>query len=104
MAGGFQTGAPELIQAAQKMEQANANLQQNLAQLASEVEAVQSSWAGEASAAFQTLMQHFQDDAQKLNKNLNAIAEAVTANAKAYQQQEQEAQQSISQITSTLGG
>jgi WXG100 family type VII secretion target len=101
---GFQTGADELVKAAQQMETTNQQLQQNLSQLANEVEQIQGAWVGEASTAFQTLMTHFNDDAKNLNQSLNQISEAVSGSATAYRQQEQESQQSLSSITQALGG
>lgn len=100
---GFQTGSAELLQAAKQMEDTNAQLMSNLSTLASEVEQVASGWSGTAHTAFQNLMTKFHDDASNLNNDLQQIAEAVTGNARAYQQQEDEAQQSISAITNALG-
>jgi WXG100 family type VII secretion target len=101
---GFQTGADELVKAAQQMENTNQQLQSNLSQLANEVESIAGVWQGEAASAFQTLMTHFQTDAKNLNDSLNQIAEAVSGSATAYRQQEQESQSSLSSITQALGG
>ncbi|HWE90215.1 MAG TPA: WXG100 family type VII secretion target [Pseudonocardiaceae bacterium] len=101
---GFQTGADELVKAAQQMENSNQQLQSNLSQLANEVEQIQGAWVGEAAAAFQTLMNHFNTDAKNLNDSLQQISEAVSGSATNYRQQEQEAQQSLSSITQALGG
>jgi WXG100 family type VII secretion target len=104
MAGGYTTGAAELTKAAQQMESTNTQLMNNLKKLSDEVEQVASSWKGQAATAFQTLMSKFSDDAQKLNKDLDTISQAVTGNANAYRQQEDEAAQSVSAIASALGG
>ncbi|HEY4457094.1 MAG TPA: WXG100 family type VII secretion target [Pseudonocardiaceae bacterium] len=101
---GFKTGAPELQKAAQQMEQTNSELMGNLNKMAGECEQIRGTWQGEASIAFSNLMERFQTDAKNLNNSLQQISEAVDTNAKNYAQQEQEAQQSISQIASTLGG
>ena len=101
---GFQTGSAELKTAAGQMEQANVDLQGQLSQLASAVEGISGQWHGQAATAFHTLMSRFAEDADKLNKSLNSIAEQVTGSATAYEAQEAQAQQSISQITNTLGG
>lgn len=101
---GYQTGAPQLIQAGKQMEDTNQQLQAALKQLDSEVEGVASAWAGQAHTAFVNLMTKFGEDAQNLNNALNQIAEAIAGSAKAYQQQEEEAAQSVSSITSALGG
>jgi len=100
---GFKTGAPELERAAKQLEEGNASLQQALAKLAQEVEGVQGSWGGAAAKAFHTLMEHFEGDAKKLNDSLQQISDSISSNASAYRQQEEEAEQSISAITSALG-
>ena len=100
---GYEAGAPELKQAAKQMESANSDLQQQLSSLASEVEGIAGSWAGEAHTAFQTLMARFHEDAQKLNQALLQISEQVSATSTQYEQQEAQAQSSLSNITNTLG-
>ena len=104
MAGSFKTGAAELQKAAQQMEDTNQQLMSNLSKMAGECEGIKSSWQGAASIAFGNLMERFQTDAKNLNDSLNQISQAVTSNAQNYAQQEEEAQQSISKITSALGG
>jgi WXG100 family type VII secretion target len=101
---GYQTGAAELIQAAKNMEDTNQQLQGALKNVMGEVENVAASWSGQAHTAFQQLMSQFSDDANKLNQNLNQIAEAVSGSAAAYQRQEEESAQSVSSIQSMLGG
>ncbi|HWC83909.1 MAG TPA: WXG100 family type VII secretion target [Pseudonocardiaceae bacterium] len=101
---GYQTGAPELIQAGKQMESANEQLQANLKNVMSEVEGVAGAWSGQAHSAFVQLMDSFNTDAQKLNENLNKIAEAIAGSAQAYQRQEEESAQSVSSIASALKG
>ncbi|HEX3791408.1 MAG TPA: WXG100 family type VII secretion target [Pseudonocardiaceae bacterium] len=101
---GFTTGSPELLQAGKQLEDTNQQLMAALNSLEQEVEGVAGAWSGSAASAFQTLMQHFSDDAKKLNTDLDQISQAVTGNAKAYQQQEDESQQSLSSIISGLSG
>jgi WXG100 family type VII secretion target len=100
---GYTTGVPELIQAGKNMEDANANLQSELSQLAGSVEGIAGAWKGSASQAFTTLMGRFQEDAKKLNDSLQNIAEQIAGSADVYQRQEEEAAQSISAITGALG-
>jgi WXG100 family type VII secretion target len=101
---GFKTGAPELRDAAKRMEDTNQALQGNLAKLGGVISSTQGAWKGEAATSFHTLMERFQTDAKKLNESLNQISESVTGTAQAYEQQEQEAQSSLSKLTQTLGG
>lgn len=104
MAQGYQTGAPELKQAAQQMENTNEQLQGNLKSLGNVLAGLEGAWAGEAKRAFDTLMEHFMNDAQQLNQSLNTIAEQVSGSADTYTQQEEESAQSLSKLTQTLGG
>ena len=102
MAGAqFTTGNAEMLAAVSNMEQVNQALQGNLRNLQNEVDNVASAWAGQAHTAFQTLMAKFNEDATKLNTNLQQISEAVRSNNQAYQAQEQDQQSSMTQI---LGG
>lgn len=101
---GFATGSAELQKAGQQMMQTNQELMSNLQKMMGEVEQIQSTWSGTAATAFQNLMERFSTDAKSLNTSLENIATAIDTNAKNYAQQEQEAQQSISQISAALGG
>ena len=101
MAAQFQTGSAEMLAAVQSMDEVNQALQGNLSRLQSEVEGISGQWAGAAASAFTNLMAKFNDDATKLNRDLQQIGEAVAGNNKAYQAQEDSAQSSM---TSILGG
>lgn len=101
---GYSAGSPELKTAAGQMESTNTELMGQLSQLASAVEGIAGSWKGQAHTAFQTLMHRYAEDAKKLNDSLVQIAEQVSLSADEYDKQEAEAQQSLSQITNTLGG
>ena len=101
---GFQTGSQELQKAGQQMEDTNQQLMSNLSKLAGECEQIRGSWSGLAATAFGNLMDRFQSDAKNLNDSLTQISEAIGANASNYAQQEQEAQESMSKITSALNG
>jgi ESAT-6 family protein len=101
---GYAAGSAELKQAAKQMEDSNANLMGQLSQLASSVEGIAGNWQGQAHTAFQTLMGRFAEDAKKLNDSLVQISEQISLSADQYVQQEQQAQESLSQITNTLGG
>src|SRR5256885_5628432 len=102
MAGGYKTGAPQLRQAAKELEQGNVDLMNELKSFIQATDAVEGAWSGAAATAFQNLSRKFADDATKLNNSLNAMAEAVTGTAQAYEQQEDQASQAVSAITATL--
>ncbi|HEX4724030.1 MAG TPA: WXG100 family type VII secretion target [Pseudonocardiaceae bacterium] len=101
MAGQFTTGSAEMLAAVTSMEQVNTALQGNLKNLEGEVEGVASAWKGTAATAFQSLMAKFNEDAQKLNQDLQQIADAVRGNQQTYQAAEDEQHSSMTQI---LGG
>lgn len=104
MAGHYQTGHAELTSAAQELQDGNQDLMQQLSQLASAVDGVAGQWTGAANTAFNTLIQKFQADAKTLNEKLLDISEAVSGSATAYQAQEDQASESLSQIATTLEG
>jgi len=103
MAAQFTTGSPEMLAAVSSMEQANQALQGNIKNLQSEVEGVGGAWSGAAATAFSTLMAKFNEDATKLNTDLQQIADAVRSNNSTYQAQEDQAHSSMSQILGGLG-
>jgi WXG100 family type VII secretion target len=103
MAGNFQTGSAEMLQAVQRMEDVNQALQGNLRSLQSEVEGVSGQWVGTAATAFTNLMAKFNEDATRLNSDLQQMAEAVRGNQQAYQATEDAAQSSMSSILGGLG-
>jgi|SRR5947209_2216012 len=101
---GYQTGAQELVQAGQRMEDTNQQLQAALNNVMNEVEGVRGAWSGAAASAFHTLMETYSNDAKKLNDNLQKISEAIAGSADAYRRQEEEAAQSVSSIAQALQG
>jgi ESAT-6 family protein len=101
---GYKTGAAELIQAGQRMEDTNEQLQAALQQVMNEVENIRGAWKGSAASAFQNLMETYARDAKDLNDNLNKISEAIAGSAQAYQRQEEESAQSVNSIMGMLNG
>lgn len=99
----LQTGHAELKKAASDMANGNATLQNELRQIANIVDSIRGSWEGAAATAFQGLMERFSTDAKNLNDALMQISEATSGSADAYQAQEDDAAQSVSQITQALG-
>lgn len=104
MSGGYTTSQAALDKAAGEMLNTNEQLMQALQKMASELEPLQSAWQGQASTAFQHLIEHFQEDAKNMNQALDTIANNVSQNAKQYAQQEEEQSQQMNSILNTLGG
>jgi WXG100 family type VII secretion target len=102
MAQGYQTGAPELLKAAQDINTANDELQGLLNTLLGKLEPLESAWQGRAAKAFHTLLERYAHDAKQLNDSLVKIGEQVTGTAHTYTQQEEEQEQTLSKLTQAL--
>ncbi|HKN97625.1 MAG TPA: WXG100 family type VII secretion target [Pseudonocardiaceae bacterium] len=97
----FTTGSSEMMQGVRSLQEMNEHLQGSLKQLQGEVETVASQWTGSAATAFQNLMMRFNEDATKLNQNLQQMSEAMAGNNQAYQTSEESNQSEMSKL---LGG
>lgn len=97
----FTTGSSEMMQGVRSLQEMNESLQASLRQLQGEVESIGGSWSGAAATAFQNLMMRFNEDASKLNQNLQQMSEAMTGNNQAYQASEEANQSEMSKL---LGG
>lgn len=65
-------------------------------------EQVQSTWAGDAAAAFQNLMNRMDEDVRKLNEALREIQASIASTADVYQRNEEEQKQSVQGIAGRL--
>ncbi|RAS68762.1 WXG100 family type VII secretion target [Lentzea atacamensis] len=65
-------------------------------------EQVQSTWAGDAAAAFQNLMNRMDEDVRKLNEALREIQAAIASTADVYQRNEEEQKQAVQGIAGRL--
>lgn len=101
---GYSTDQKALDAAAGQMLNTNEQLIQALSKMANELEPLRGAWQGEASTAFQSLIEHFQTDAKTMNDALDHIANNVSSNAKLYAAQEAEQQSQMTSIMNTLGG
>jgi WXG100 family type VII secretion target len=81
----------------------NGQIQQELGRLNNLVESVTSGWQGEAATSYRTLQEKWSADADKLNKVLHEIKEAIDSTSAQYTSTEQDQHSSISKITSALG-
>lgn len=102
MPQGYQTGAPELLKAAQDINDTNDQLQGLLNSLLSKLEPLQSAWTGQAATAFHTLLERYATDARTLNDSLVKIGEQVTGSAHTYTRQEEEQASTMSRLTQAL--
>ncbi|HEX4787032.1 MAG TPA: WXG100 family type VII secretion target [Actinospica sp.] len=103
MAGSsFGTTFDEMNKAAQAVTQTVQDVQAEQRQLMSALEPIAQQWKGQASSAFQQLIQRFNDDASKLTQALDAIGQAISANNKNYSATEEQNNSSISKLLSGL--
>lgn len=104
MAGGF-TGRPEDFAAAHgKVNDVKAQMDANLKQLESAIEATQAGWQGNAALVFNQVMQAFNEKSMKLNQALDHIGELLKSSGVQYDTQEQDVNQQLSGLQNALEG
>ncbi|GAA4429624.1 hypothetical protein GCM10023148_34090 [Actinokineospora soli] len=101
---GYGISQEEMAKAAVDVDNVNQQSQDALKSLYNALTPLQDNWSGAASQAFNTLLQRYQDDAVKLHDALQGISEQLKQSNEAYARQEEEASQSLSNITNVLGG
>lgn len=104
MAGGaYGTSIEEMQGAANHVLQVNESVQGQLSSLRNQLAPLAGAWKGQASTAFQTLMQRWDTNARSLSEALRGIGESIQASGATYGQQEEEQQAAMSNITNALG-
>lgn len=104
MADGF-TGTPEQFAAAhQKVNETKQQMDANLKQLQSAIEATQAGWQGRAATVFNQVMESFNDKSLKLNQALEHIGDLLQSSGVKYDTQEQDVHQHLSSLQSALEG
>ncbi|MGW5053249.1 WXG100 family type VII secretion target [Actinokineospora sp. NPDC004072] len=104
MAGGYGVSQDEMAKAAVDVDNVNQQSQDALKSLYNALTPLQDNWRGQASVAFQTLLQRYQDDSNKLHQALADISDQLKQSNEAYARQEEESSQALSNITNVLGG
>ncbi|MFC0544525.1 WXG100 family type VII secretion target [Kutzneria chonburiensis] len=104
MAGAMGTNIAEMASCAKDIENVEQEINATVNKLNGDLTPLQSSWKGQASAAFQQLQERLMEDAKKLNQALNDISTAMRTASGTYSQQEEEASHGISNISSRLNG
>lgn len=89
--------------ASQHVHEVRDQIQQQLATLRSQLVLLEGAWRGDASVAFSQLMVRWNDDAQRINRALAAIGEAVAASGRDYRAVEAENAGATSRIAQALG-
>ncbi|GAA2965561.1 MULTISPECIES: WXG100 family type VII secretion target [Actinokineospora] len=101
---GYGITPEEMAKAAVDVDNVNEQSQNSLKSLGSALQPLHDNWSGNAARAFATLMQRYNDDANKLHTALEAISQQLKESNAAYVRQEEESSSSLSNITSVLGG
>lgn len=84
----FRTTTDVMHSTAGKVDTVNDRVQSELSRLQGTVDSVQGVWRGDAQAAFAALMVRWNDSARELRSALTSISENIRANARAFQQVE----------------
>jgi WXG100 family type VII secretion target len=98
---GYSDGAHEA--ASKHVLEVNAQLQQQLRQLAGRLEGLQGTWSGSAASAFQGLHQRWNAETVKLNSTLEGIAGLLDRSGATYAATEDEGSAGFSKIMGALG-
>ena len=100
--GAFNTETEQMTKAATQVRDVNSTITSELSSLESAVEGVQAYWTGEGATSFQQLMTKWNEDSKKLNSALETIAEQIQTSSGTYSQQDQQSEQALSKIVSSL--
>lgn len=103
MSAQFRTTADEMRAFSSRISDVNSQIQQELGRLNNLVSSITSGWQGGAAESYRQLQEKWGEDANKLNRVLNEIKEAIDSTTAGYTATEQEQHSSISKITSALG-
>ena len=77
MAGGYQTGIPDMDAAVKHVNGVADAIQGKLGALRGQVSDAMGSWKGSGSSSWDTLMQRYDEDAKNLNQALRSIASLI---------------------------
>ena len=104
MAGGFTGNAADFAAAHGKVNDTKAQMDADLKQLESAIEATQAGWQGQAALVFNQVMTAFNEKSMKLNQALEHIGEMLQKSGIAYDTQEQDVHSQISSLSAALDG
>jgi len=84
----FRTTTEVMHSTAGRVDSVNDQVQAELGRLQGTVDSVQGGWRGDAQSAFANLMVRWNDSARELRSALTSIGENIRANARSFQQVE----------------
>lgn len=101
---GFTASPEELEQLCKDIRANSEDTQAALKEAYNSADGLSSSWVGDAKKAFDSLLDRFKADADKLREAQRVIADGVGGTAQTMVEQEEEQSQQMSQIMNRLGG
>ena len=103
MAQQFGAEFEQMTASANHVAEVNQSVQGQLMSLRNQLAPLGGSWKGQASTAFQLLMQRWDNDARALNEALNGIGEQIRGSGATYAQADEAENQTYSRISQVLG-
>lgn len=103
MSGSFGTNVEVMQKAASQIRQTSDEINSELRSLLGLIEPLASQWRGDASTAFHTLIDRWNQDANKLTQALTGIAEAMDSSTTNYSTSEESNRSQIASIMNGLG-
>jgi WXG100 family type VII secretion target len=103
MAQQFGAEFEQMTAAANHVAEVNQSVQGQLTSLRNQLAPLAGAWKGQASTAFQLLMQRWDNDARALNEALNSIGEQIRGSGATYAQADEAENQTYSRISQALG-
>jgi len=104
MAGaGFTSNLEQMRTSAQHVFEVNEQVQTELSQLGSAIDALMSQWSGDAAASFGNVRVRWDAEARKLNDALRDIGDTLMAGHADYSARQEAQSQNFTQISSVLG-
>ncbi|NIH82649.1 WXG100 family type VII secretion target [Amycolatopsis viridis] len=101
---GFAGDPAQFADAHLKISETKLAMDQNLMQLARNIEATHAGWTGRAAKVFTEVMDAFGEKGSKLNSVLDDIAELLKKSGIKYEQHDEEVQQKLSPLQAALEG
>ena len=103
MAQQFGAQFEQMQSAASHVAEVNQSIQGQLSSLRNQLAPLAGAWKGQASTAFQLLMERWDTDARNLNEALSSIGEQIRGSGSTYAQADENENQNYSRISQALG-
>ncbi|NIH85638.1 WXG100 family type VII secretion target [Amycolatopsis granulosa] len=101
---GFTGDPAQFADAHSKVTETKLAMDQNLMQLANNIDATRAGWTGPAATVFTQVMDAFAEKSKKLNDALDHIADLLKSSGIKYETHDQDVQQTLSPLQAALEG